>query len=307
MLISSETLESLRASVNSSVSEWSAMLEIPTKAFARTMSAPLVSVSEKTLDRLANALEVTPEDILNGSVDFKLLAQRAAGHATALPEKYSRARYSKVRTSAYLLDYIEIRYGWQVRNRILQHFQINESIIADPDMQISIRFLADLCDYLTIHGFALSGFHEIGKFSSTSNSSGTLASLFRQEVSPMKAYERCFAELIDKYYDQNNVYTLRSLYSQSCSVEAQPHPRLLDDSDGHFFSNESICVAKGGGFASIMDYLSLPDAKVVEAECVNRGDQRCRYEIDFELAAWTHNQRGRGPSNAALLSMTELS
>jgi hypothetical protein len=284
MKVSTVTLECLRLATQLSSEEWASCLRISTNNYQQQLGQPEILINDRSLENLAEMIDLTPENIVSGNIDFKTVAKRHAGYSTYLPEKYSRFAYSKIRTSSYLLDYVEMVYGWKTRRSILRHFQLNESIFSDLDKQISVQFISDLCLHLTQKGLVLPEFYSIGKYSTISNRNSAVGSLFRELGRPRVAYEKCFTEFIGKYYDQNFVYTLMSLKGTTCVLEARPHQRVLDELHVSTIGNAATCASRGGTFASIMGYLGAADADVIESSCIHKGDAHCIYVIDFEKA-----------------------
>jgi hypothetical protein len=286
--VSRETLERLRESTFLSDEEWSDCLQLSPSRYHSLKAQNKIALSNQVLEDFSGLIDLTPEAIISGNIDFKTVAKRQNGHASFLPERYSVSAHSKIRTSSHLLDYIEIFHGWRARSRILRHFQLNESIFANLDREISIQFLADLCAHLSSMGIGLSDFYEIGKYSVVSNSNNAVGDLFRKTKDPKTAYEKCFTEIIGSYYDKNSIYTLKKLARFSCVLEAKPHPLVMDELREKNPGSAAACTSRGGGFASIMCYIGAPESVVKETTCIHRGDAFCTYEINFENAARTY-------------------
>lgn len=279
------TLERLRDSLDLSVREWASMLEVTERAYRSQLSgASRITLEQSVIESLADELEITPEAIMTGDIDFSVVAKRRVGLATALPERFAKSAYSKVRTSSHLLDYIEMHLGWRARSQVLRRFQLNDSIFADLDYEINVLFISELCERLHREGMPLESFYEMGKLSVISNLNGSLSTLFSKEPGPKSLYERCFNELISKYYDRNFDYRLASLGDDRCVVFAKPREQVLDELRLCALGNSATCAARAGTFASLTGYLGLPDAEVIESECIHRGGSHCRYDIDFHKA-----------------------
>jgi hypothetical protein len=280
-----ETLERLREATFLPDEEWSDCLQLSPGRYQRMMEQKEIVLSDQILEDFSELIDLTPEAIVSGKIDFKAVSKRQEGYAAYLPERYSTAAHSKVRTSSYLLDYVEIFFGWRVRNRILRHLQLNESVFANLDRPISVNLPTDLCAHLNSMGLKLPDFYEIGKYSVVSNSNGAVGGLFRKLKSPDIAYEKCFTEIIGKYYDENFLYSLKSVNKSRCVLEVRPRPQVIEELSGKLPGSKATCASRGGGFASIVCYLDAPEAVVNETTCIHRGDQKCTYIIDFENAA----------------------
>jgi hypothetical protein len=280
--VSRETLERLRESTFLSDEEWSDCLQLSPNRYENLKDQKEITLSDQVLEDFSELIDLTPEAIISGNIDFKVIAKRQKGYATFLPERYFVAAHSKIRTSSHLLDYIEIFHGWRVRSRILRHFQLNESVFANLDRAISVSFPTDLYGHLSSMGLRHSDFYEMGKYSLVSNSRSKVGEMFRATKTPKSAYEKCFVELIGQYYDQNFIYSLKKMDQTTCTVSARFHPQVLDEMHVSSIGNGAACSSRGGTFASIMGYIGASDADVTETTCVHRGDQECTYVIDFE-------------------------
>jgi hypothetical protein len=290
--VSRETLERLREATFLSDEEWSDCLQLSPGRYQRLIEQKEIALSDQILEDFSELIDLTPEAIISGKIDFKVVAKRQEGHAAYLPERYSVAAHSKVRTSSYLLDYVEIFFGWRIRNRILRQFQLNESVFANLDRPISVNLPTDLCAHLKDFGLKLPSFYEIGKYSVVSNANSAVGEVFRKIKTPKAAYEKCFNEIVGQYYDQNFIYSLEKTKGSTCVVSVRPNPKVLEELGVSILGNSGTCASRGGTFASIMGYLSASDADVTESTCIHRGDSHCTYIIDFEKA-----ERSLGTTN----------
>ncbi len=269
------------------------MLRLTETQYRAEITRPQITLLDSVIEALSEELEITTEAIRSGALDYRTLAQRQAGNATCLPEKYAVGAHSKVRTSSHILDYIEIHHGWRARNQILRHFQLNESIFANPETKISIRFLAELWTYLHSKGVTIKEFHQIGKYSVISNINNPVGQHFRKLPNPKAAYESLITEIVHLHYDKNFTYSLKKLEKTNCVIEAKPNPMVLDELKNSFIGNIGTCASRGGTISSLLGYLDLPDANVIETTCVHRGDPQCRYFVLYE------NQSSAKASRAA--------
>ncbi|MDR3606230.1 MAG: hypothetical protein P4M08_02490 [Oligoflexia bacterium] len=281
MLISSDNIERLRESVNRPMCEWAAMIRISERHYREKITLPLIEIEDSALEALSEELEITLEAVSSGNLDYRTLARRQSGNATCLPGVYATGAHSRVRTSSHILDFIEIHHGWRERNQILCRFQLNESIFANLETKISIKFLSDLWLYLNSRGVTLEQFHQIGKYSVLSNINSVVGQHFRKFKSPKTAYESLF-EVVNIHYDKNFTYRIKNLTHSCCVVDAQPNKDVLDELQSTTIGNEGSCASRGGTMASILGYLDLPYADVTEINCIHRGDPQCRYIARYE-------------------------
>jgi hypothetical protein len=266
---------------------WSELLCICPKDYESRADHSTILIRGQDLIGLAAHVELSPEALIEERVDFKALAAHSTGAVGYLPEKYSTAPRSKVRTSAHLLDCIEARLGWKVRSRLLRKFQVTESLIGDADARINIRFLTDLCAELSRLGISELDLREMGAHSLFRNYHTPLGQAFRALKGPQSLLERCFTEIIQESYDQNHLYTLQKLDQTECVVRVSCNPEVSDALRAVKLGSSHVCQAREGTFSSLSGYQNLPFAEVSERKCIHRGDSTCEYVIRFESAART--------------------
>ncbi len=285
------TLERIRSSLDLSTDHWQSILRM-TEEEIRLAASGKGPLLENAIIRLSESLDLDPDAVMQGTLDFKALRARGQGVTDFLPERYSVASKSKRRTSAHILDFLEISRGWRARQKALRRFQISEAVFSNLDGQINILFLQDLCDYLISEGFSLRDLYKIGQYSTLTNQGSQLASIYRQLGVPKLAYEVGFTELVQKYYEQNYTYRLLKLEDGKCTVEAVINPEVGEALRSKSYGNSGVCAAKCGTMASITAYISLPCSKVREISCIHNDDPSCMFEIDFTVPEEIRKLRG---------------
>lgn len=277
-----ETLLRLRASSILSDEFWAPLLGAD--------ASPIVQVAEKDVLRAAEELSLDPIDLVRGEIDYRALSAHQHGNIGRLPERYARG-LSRIRTSAHLFDRIESLFGWRARSAILRRRQVTEAALGDLEREISIRFLTDVLEEIRALGLTDAQFYRLGEQSLVRNYHSPLGNLFRATRNVRELYEKCFLELIQKYYDKNTNYRLASLTDRRAVIEARPNPEVSENLGDKLPGSRLVCLNKAGGFASLSGYRRLPFADVRETACIHRGDPICRFEIDFESAARAETRR----------------
>jgi hypothetical protein len=239
-----------------------------------------IEVPEKDLLRLAAELSLDPTNIAQGKIDFRTLSAHQNGSVNRLPERYAKGS-SRIRTSAHLFDRIETLFGWRARTAILRRCQVTEAVLGDLDREVNLRFLTDTLDEIRKLGVTTTQFFKIGEQSLIRNYHSPLGELFRASRNTRDLYERCFLELIQKYYDKNTIYRILKLTAARAVIEARPSPDVCASLGEKTPGSHLVCLNKAGGFASLSGYRRLPFADVREVKCIHRGDPACRFEIDF--------------------------
>lgn len=279
-------LELIRLATGYSVKDWAELLHRTEAEYRRLARQDDADIPESVILELSESLEISPEAIISGMIDYAALSKRFSGGSAVLPEIYAQNAFSRRRTSVHLLDYLEIHYGWRLRSNILKHFQITEQVFGNPDEKISVRFVTDLCDHLEASGFNEDSFFRMGQYSVVANYHSKLGDAFREQRDPSRVYEACFTEIANRFYDENFRYTLVRLDEHRCVAEVRPNPTVLESLHMTKIGSVATCWARRGTISTMVGYLGLPFAQVKEETCVHRGDLSCRYEINFEQASW---------------------
>jgi hypothetical protein len=189
------------------------------------------------------------------------------------------------------LDFLEVYFGARFRKRILQRFQLREEFLAQPDQEVSLRLLMDLCSELRMQGFADEQFREMGCYSMIASYATPLGAVFREARQIRSLMERSFTHNLNRFYDDNFFYHLESLTDGGCRVRVECNPEAVQAWESQVLGSSGVCLVHGGLFAALPGYLDLPYARVNEPSCVHRGDPQCFFELDFSLADWVARHR----------------
>lgn len=285
-----DTLQRLQTALSFNEEKFSSLLNLRLDEY-RQLHSTHTPPSLQAIERLADQIDLCPEAILSGNINYAILSSRFSGCPTILPEKYTFASYSKRRTSIHLLDSIETRFGWKMRSDILKELQVNEAIFLDPDGFISIQFLVDLCSAIQSRLPQKDILFEMGKTSVNSNYHSKLGEIYLRLAGPKQIYENTFPELAKLYYDLNTHYKILKLSDTHCTLKTTPNPLLLELLKSKTIGSLGTCEQKRGVIACYPAYQHLPHAKVIETQCMHRGDLHCIFDIDFEYS--THINRVR--------------
>ncbi len=283
-----ETLERLRLGFEwehgQSRRDWLDLLALTSRQYQAFVLGEK-SLSRSSLNRLAAKIDVDPDEILAGELDFRDLCLHFSQRGSELPDRYRVASFGRRRTTITSLDFVEEHFGWNVRHQTLRHFKLGEGALALPMAPISSRFPTDLCEYLArAHGLGLADFFRMGAHSQKANLGTLIDDVFSRSRGPRELYETFFGDMM-KFFEQNSIYSIRSLGDEHCQVEMASQPDVSAALGVTHLGSEAICRLKSGIFISAMGYLDLPYAQVEETRCVHLGDDVCRFEIDFSLAA----------------------
>ena len=241
-------------------------------------------VSVDKLFSLAGRLNLSFDSIMSGRVDYQALQQHYLGNKTHLPERYQKAALGRRRTTLFVLNYIEENFGWEARLAILNHFQLNEAIFADPDEPIGFHFSADLCDFLYKYKLGQDAIAQIGLQSFLSTNTAQVKQELEECTSVAELYEKMCMVLVPKYFEKSFIYKIIRTGKNHCVLTAKPNPLLKELLKQKVIGNPATAMIRVGLAAAYPTILGLPPAKVKQTASIYQGDCDIRYEIDFTLA-----------------------
>ncbi len=285
-----DTLERLRLTLKMPEKDWLELVGLSPRAYS-DVKAGRAQVSIAHLNAVAQDFDLSLESFMSGDIDFQAVAAKSSGEVGFIPERYRNAAFSFRRSSVNALNYIEEFFGWKVRAQALRRLQVDESVFANPEEKISVRFVSDLCEFLYSRNVTPNDFFSMGAYSVVTYQNSPISARLSRSRDVRELFENMIVECLPRFVERNYIYSLSRLGPTSCEIKAELNPELVDALNGQKAGNTHFCQNKLGHTAAIPAYLGLPFATVMETTCVHRGDDACRFEVDFEQAA----RSARGP------------
>lgn len=228
--------------------------------------------------KIAVEFNLSIENVLSGSVDFKQLSAAATG-STDAPERYLNAAYSRIRTSTALLDQMEQQFGWEARDTILRHLQVPEAIIQNrPDDMINIQFVSDICEYVGRRKNPDSILVNAGLSSIHRDYSTALVSWLRQFKSFGEALSLC-ADMLAAKFERNHAYRLERIGNGVAVLSVKCQKHVCDELGVNKFGNVKACLYRSGTIGALASSFGVPLEAAKKTACIHTGDKECRYEI----------------------------
>jgi hypothetical protein len=81
-------------------------------------------LSVNSVERFSGITHVTLDELYSDEINLESVRFRFTHALNHIPERYSKAAFSKRRTSINVLAYIEFRYGFKVKREILKKFGV---------------------------------------------------------------------------------------------------------------------------------------------------------------------------------------
>lgn len=294
----SDQVERLRITLGLDEKRWTEVLDISPADYAEFRQNQK-DISIIALVRIADHLQLTLESIMNGHVDYQVVAARYNGNQTALPERYQEGAGSRRRSSLNLLNAAEELLGWRARAMAMRHLQVTEAVFANPDELINLRFNTDLCEYLGKNYGGNHLFYQMGAYSLVNNLNTPIGAYMAASPSVKEAHPRFIEEIVSKQWEKNYTYKILKLTDTLCVAEGVPNPDIADSLKIRHPGSTAVCQTKVGIISAIPGYMALPFSHAEEIKCVHRGDEKCVYEMDFEHAAQSFKFVSRRGSRSA--------
>ncbi|MCC2678448.1 MAG: hypothetical protein K0R29_1024 [Pseudobdellovibrio sp.] len=277
-----ETLERLRANSNLNSTDWFDLVGI---SFSDYIDLKLNSKSlpEKSVESLSKYFSLQPEQIITGQINFKDLTLKMEHGSKELPEIYGKAAFGRQRTSITSLDFVEHFGGWRLRHDSIKKLGVTENSMLNPFAPISMKFITDLCSYLSLRQLQKKDFYEMGAFSFVSNRSSVLGKILAEMPDSNSAYDLFFAECM-KLLQRNYLYSITKRSKDHLTVEYVTDSEVGAESGVRHLGSQHVCQIQAGFISTIPMYLGLPAADVTKSSCVHCGDAVCTLQIDLTEA-----------------------
>jgi hypothetical protein len=237
-----------------------------------------------SITHLTESIGISIDAIVRGKIDYRTLHAHWNGKLKIIPERYTVAKFSKIRTSSHILDYVDKHLGWFAKKSIFNHFQINEAIFQHDDEMINFLLPSDICKYIGEKFKAPESYLEkIGSHSVVVNKNSIVGKIVSLYESPKQLYENMFNVAVHRLYDQNQTYQILKLNDQYCIVQPNFREEVKDLLQVRNPGNRFACHSIAGSISSLTGYINLPYSKVTKISCIHKGDCSCRYLIDFSI------------------------
>jgi len=228
------------------------------------------------LTKLTDELDCSAETFAQGIFDLSVIKSRKK--AVQLPKRYQTAAFSKVRTSASLLEFIEVSFGKEYKNRILKTLQVNPMLLEDPDANISMRLVMDIANLLSFRKINPVFLQKMGSFSAFSNKTTRVGEFFSECRSNTEVYEKLVPVMGD-FFEKNHSYKILKLNKNECWIEAKISHLVQDSLKVKNYGSIASCEVRRGVAGSFSLYIGHEVKQVEHPYCMHRGDPSCVYRV----------------------------
>lgn len=141
------------------------------------------------------------EALIDNTYNKSLLRKRFLGKKTDLPDYYEENANSYIRSSFYIIEYLNMLYGQAFTDELLKELNVHPLYFEDLNKKISILFVNDLLKKCRDLGFNHNQFETLAGSMFISVEMNNLDSLF-EDVDCYESFFECLKNL-NKYFDNN--------------------------------------------------------------------------------------------------------
>ncbi len=281
-----ETFERIRLTTNVSQHDWFDILQVTWLDYQKFKLGKWEPV-EKLTERIGNHFNINSRDVLAGNINYSALAMKFEEKNKQMPERFSKAAFNRMRTSISSVNFLENVAGWRLRLDVIRRLDITEKMLQDPFAPISIILLTDLCDYLSQRQFQKKDFFEMGAYTFESDRQSLVPKLFSEISNPKESYEFLFNDCMN-LWQQTSDFKLTDISNSTATVEFLTNRDAAAEVGIRHLGSAHVCQIKLGCVSNVPRYSGRPAARVKELACVHRGDDVCRFELDFSAPPTLH-------------------
>lgn len=218
------------------------------------------------------------EDFFEEKIEAELLRKRLLGDSLLLPDRYNFACFSRVRTTANLIEYLRFSRGWEYVEKLLAKYHVHTSFFDDLDREINFLFFSDIFNEITQGKIDNNLFRILAYSSILKNSDSWLGRLFAKTQSNEDLFQ-CFANN-SASYDRNFLYNVK-VESAYASISIKENPLVLEELKRTRIGSRSLCVYKQHFFSMLPLHRQSEVIDLKEVSCLYEGHSECRYDLQW--------------------------
>ena len=259
--------------------DWLEVLELKQRDYRNILSGRK-DLPTLNLYCLTERLNLSPEAFQTGRIDYRAIQAHWKGYTDYLSPRYTVGAFSKRHTVLNTLNFLEVTRGREWRQLVNRTFQTNEVLWEKIDQPINILFLTDMWGFLAKQGFSATDFLAIGRNSFSTHQNTHIGKTMGERKNCKDIFEFTFNSFMPQF-EQNCFYKIIKLSHDICIIDGWTSTHLSDALKVKHAGNTYSCMVKTGVISSITCFIKRPHARVTETQCVHRGDDKCRFEVEF--------------------------
>jgi hypothetical protein len=233
--------------------------------------------------RLLNALNVSLDSVMNGSVDLETMYLQLSNRE-AFPKRFgAKLPYSSRFTGFYMLDYVSRNFGEATAGLLRQRLQLRREHFSDLSHKNNILLPLEITSY--VHDYFGEGYVEdMGKNSIThyrkTPQGRELAAM--GEVPCM--LERFFLEFAPTTVEKNYDWSIQRLDGEAVFLEGRPRGEVDDEFGERLVVNRSLELLRSGFFTDLPTLIPGHRGSCLQLKGLSRGDSVDLYRISYAKA-----------------------
>jgi len=280
-----QLLMRIRDVVGASNEEWAEELMLTSRQFGRIVSGRS-KLPAHSLIELCEKYNLDPENFFRLKVDLRALYEHSKGNLDYIPEEFTKAAGSNCRTFQMFLESVEDQIGWDARIDSLRKIQIHEKAFSNPHRKVNIRLMSNYL--LALKGYynlKEPDFFRIGQHSYEMHRDLTFGMLMSSQKNVSEAYEKLIWDL-SPYMENNNKYKISKMTKNCVQVDCCQNFEISEGLGVEINGSVETCNIRAGILSSAPRYLGMTPSRVLETQCVHRGDAFCRFVITHKETSY---------------------
>lgn len=273
----SDNLERLFALSKMPKNQWLELMGISWKNYY-LYKVGLSPLPFSSLRQVASHFQVSQDQISQAPLDFNYLESILS--KDELPDRYQVGAHGRRRTTITSVEYLEKNFGWRLKYDVLNQIDVTAAALQDPFKKISMQAITDMTRFLKTRQFNATDFFHMGLYSMEGNKNSLIGKIYSQMESVEQAYLFFFHKTLS-LFESNCFYAYQQITNTTGIVVVRSSPDVAAELKVKHLGNDAICELKAGMFASIPAYMGLPNAVITHFTCEHKGDDACRYHIDY--------------------------
>lgn len=232
---------------------------------------------------LANALGLSIDLLLTGTLDVDAAARRYAGERHIFPSRYSKSAQALIRARAMrvAICYLDTHVGRMSTDAILERLQVYRDQFDDTAKFISPLIFFDLLEVLGQSGYTDAHFRMLGTMTLVVEEN-KIGRLLKSASSPRELY-KSVCDLLMGQYDRLSLYLPQKLTMTDLVLKVLPSEEGKDAFHANVIGNRGSCLYRQGVAMSFLANILPAYAEVHESRCVHVGDSHCLYHVNWAV------------------------
>ncbi len=230
--------------------------------------------------RLFNALNVTLDSVMNGTVDIETMCVQLKNHE-AFPDRFgAKLPYSSRFTGFYMLDYVSRYFGEATAGLLRQRLQLRREHFADLSHKNNILLPLEITSYVHEY-FGDDYVKDMGKNSIVHYRKSPQGRELAMMGDVASMLERFFIEFAPTTVEKNYDWAIQRLDGESVLLEGRPKGEVYEEFGARLAVNRSLELLRSGFFTDLPSLIPKHRGSCTQIKGLSRGDAVDLYKISY--------------------------